>query len=148
MGAAKLAGVHELILRLNNGYDTVIGPSGGALSGGQRQRIGLARAVFGNPKVLILDEPNSNLDDQGEMELAKALARLKEKGCTTIVITHRSLILQCVDKLLVLKDGLVAGFGPRNEILARLTNQSSAKHKIQLKRGDADSAYLTATRQS
>ena len=126
VGAAKLAGVHELILRLNNGYDTVIGPSGGALSGGQRQRIGLARAVFGNPKVLILDEPNSNLDDQGEMELAKALARLKEKGCTTIVITHRSLILQCVDKLLVLKDGLVAGFGPRNEILARLTNKSAA----------------------
>ena len=125
VAAAQLAGVHELILRLPQGYDTKIGSTGGALSGGQRQRIALARAVFGSPKYLILDEPNSNLDDQGEKELALALNRIKSSGCTTLVITHRTMILQCVDKMLVLKDGQRAAFGAKNDVLAALTKQQA-----------------------
>ena len=119
--AAKLAGVHEMILRLPNGYDTVIGAAGGMLSGGQRQRIGLARAVFGNPKLLVLDEPNSNLDDQGEKELVEALRRIKAEGCTIVVITHRTMVLQCVDKILVMKEGAAVSFGPKDQVLASLT---------------------------
>jgi len=124
--AAKLAGVHELILRLPQGYDTVIGSSGGVLSGGQRQRIALARAVFGSPRLIILDEPNSNLDDQGEKELVLALERIKASGCTALVITHRTMILKCVDKLLVLRNGALASFGPRDEVLSALTKQQPA----------------------
>ena len=126
IAAAQLAGVHELILKFPQGYDTHIGSSGGALSGGQRQRIALARAVFGSPKLLILDEPNSNLDDQGEKELVQALNRIKLKGCTTLVITHRTMILQCVDKMLMLKDGQLAAFGPRNDVLAALQKKQTA----------------------
>ena len=125
VAAAQLAGVHELILRLPQGYDTKIGSTGGALSGGQRQRIALARAVFGSPKYLILDEPNSNLDDQGEKELVLALNRIKSSGCTTLVITHRTMILQCVDKMLVLKEGQCAAFGPKNDVLAALAKQQA-----------------------
>ena len=125
VAAAQLAGVHELVLRLPQGYDTKIGSTGGALSGGQRQRIALARAVFGSPKYLILDEPNSNLDDQGEKELVLALNRIKSSGCTTLVITHRTMILQCVDKMLVLKDGQRAAFGAKNDVLAALTKQQA-----------------------
>ena len=113
--------MHELILKLPQGYDTIIGGSGGMLSGGQRQRIGLARAVYGNPKLLVLDEPNSNLDDQGERELVAALQRIKDQGCTIIVISHRTMILQCVDKILAIKEGVAAGFGPKDQILASLT---------------------------
>ena len=120
VAAAKLAGVHEMILHLPKGYDTVIGGAGGMLSGGQRQRIGLARAVFGNPKLLILDEPNSNLDDQGEKELVEALRRIKSQGCTIVVITHRTMVLQCVDKILVMKEGAAVSFGPKDQVLASL----------------------------
>lgn len=126
VAAAQLAGVHDLILRLPDGYDTVIGGQGGVLSGGQRQRIGLARAIFGKPKFLILDEPNSNLDDAGEKQLLEALHRIKESGCTTVVITHRTMLLQCVDKLLILKDGLNIAFGPRDQVLADLNKQQAA----------------------
>lgn len=125
--AAQLSGVHELILRLPNGYDTVIGSSGGILSGGQRQRIGLARAVYGNPKLLVLDEPNSNLDDQGEKELVIALQRIKEQGCTIVVITHRTMVLACVDKMLVMKDGTAVSFGPREQVLASLMQAPEAR---------------------
>jgi ATP-binding cassette subfamily C protein EexD len=126
VAAAKLSGVHDLILHLPNGYDTRIGGAGGVLSGGQRQRIGLARAVYGYPRFMVLDEPNSNLDDQGEKELVEALKRIKANGCTVVVITHRTMVLQCVDKILVMKEGAAVGFGPRDQVLASLMAPASA----------------------
>jgi ATP-binding cassette subfamily C protein EexD len=120
VAAAKLSGVHEMILQLSQGYDTVIGSASGMLSGGQRQRIGFARAVYGNPKLIVLDEPNSNLDDQGEKELVESINRIKQIGCTVIVITHRTMVLKCVDKILVVKAGQASAFGPRDQILASL----------------------------
>ena len=131
VAAAQLAGVHELILRLPEGYDTIIGGAGGILSGGQRQRIGLARAVYGDPKLLILDEPNSNLDDQGEKELVAALQRVKAQGCTVIVITHRTMVLMCVDKVLVMKDGQAVNFGTRDHVLSALLPQPDARKTAQ-----------------
>jgi ATP-binding cassette subfamily C protein EexD len=121
--ASKMADVHEMILRLPEGYDTVLGVSGGNLSGGQRQRIGLARALYGNPRVVVLDEPNSNLDEQGEAALASALVQLKAQQATVIVVTHRHNVLGRLDKLLILKDGLVAAYGGRDEVLAHLQQQ-------------------------
>jgi ATP-binding cassette subfamily C protein EexD len=127
VAAAKMAGVHEMILRQPDGYNTVIGAAGGALSGGQRQRIGLARAIYGNPKLLVLDEPNSNLDDQGEKELVAAIQRIKETGCTIIIISHRTMILTTVDKLLLLKEGAQVAFGPKDQVLQALSQPDSAK---------------------
>jgi ATP-binding cassette subfamily C protein EexD len=121
--AAKMADVHELILRLPEGYDTVIGITGGNLSGGQRQRIGLARALYGNPVLVVLDEPNSNLDELGEAALEKALVKLKEKKSTVMIITHRNSVLSKVDKLLVLKDGLLVVYGPKDQVVAHLQQQ-------------------------
>jgi len=124
--AAQMAGVHEMILRLPEGYDTVIGATGGALSGGQRQRIGLARAIYGNPKLVVLDEPNSNLDDQGEAALAVALQNLQEMGATVFIITHRASVLSQVQKLMVMREGVLAMFGPRDQVLAELNKASRA----------------------
>jgi ATP-binding cassette subfamily C protein EexD len=126
VAAAKLSGVHEMVLQLPQGYDTVIGGAGGVLSGGQRQRIGLARAVYDSPELMVLDEPNSNLDDQGEKELVEAINRIKQMGCTVIVITHRTMVLQCVDKILVMKAGQAAAFGPKNQVLASLMATAKA----------------------
>jgi PrtD family type I secretion system ABC transporter len=117
--AAKMTGAHELILRLPNGYETDIGIGGSALSAGQRQRVGLARAFYGNPKLVVLDEPNANLDDAGEAALAQALMNARNKKITTIVISHRPAVLGCVDKILIVQDGLVAAFGGRDEIMAK-----------------------------
>lgn len=118
--AAKLAGVHELILQFPQGYDTVIGANGGGLSGGQRQRIALARAVYGRPRLLVLDEPNSNLDEAGEKMLILALQEIKKTGCTTIVISHRQSILQAVERLLILNNGELVVYGPKEKVLEHM----------------------------
>jgi PrtD family type I secretion system ABC transporter len=118
--AARLAGCHEMILRLPNGYDTEIGEGGMYLSGGQRQLIGLARAMFGRPKLVVLDEPNSNLDGDSEAALIRALERLKAGGTTLVLVSHRPALVQGVDKVLLLKDGAMEMFGPRAEVLKRL----------------------------
>lgn len=120
VAAAQMADVHEMILHMPNGYDTLIGPDGGKLSGGQRQRIGLARALYGNPKLVVLDEPNSNLDEVGEAALANTIKRLKANSVTVLVVTHRHNILGQLDKLMILKDGQVPFYGPRQEVLAQL----------------------------
>lgn len=122
--AARLAGVHELILALPNGYDTVIGAEGITLSGGQRQRIALARALYDSPAFVVLDEPNSNLDDVGETALIEALEALKQRGVTMIVITHRTRVLSVVDRLVVLKDGTVQADGPRDDVMAAFAGKA------------------------
>lgn len=117
LAASQIAGVHEMILRLPKAYDTEIGFDGAMLSGGQRQRIALARTLFGNPKILILDEPNSNLDTAGESALAMALSLAKEKKITCIVVSHRNSILSIADKIMILQDGAMVKFGTKEEIM-------------------------------
>lgn len=116
VAAAKLAGVHELVLGLPDGYKTDIGLNGRRLSLGQRQRIALARAVYGDPALLVLDEPNSNLDSDGDLALSRAIAEMKQRGRTIIIVTHRPIELQMVDKILVIRGGTVARFGDRQDV--------------------------------
>ena len=127
--AARIAGVHEMILLQPDGYDTVIGSDGVNLSGGQRQRVGLARALYGSPRLIILDEPNSNLDETGEQALAEAIAQMKAIGSTVFVITHRTSILSQVDRLMVMSGGGISLYGPRDQVMAEINKQHLATQK-------------------
>ena len=118
--AARLAGCHDMILRLPKGYETEIGEGGQHLSGGQRQQIGLARAMFGSPRLVVLDEPNSNLDGDAESALLRALHELRRRGTTVVLVSHRPVLVQGVEKVLLLRDGAVETFGPRAEVMKRL----------------------------
>lgn len=122
--ASKTAGIHELILRLPNGYNTVLGSDGSGLSGGQKQRIALARALYDNPTYIVMDEPNSNLDTAGELALVEAICAMKLKGATIVIISHRPSVLQSSNKMLVLNDGIVFAFGDTKEVLAKLNSVS------------------------
>ncbi len=118
--AARRTGIHDMIVRFPRGYDTQIGEAGGMLSGGQRQRLGLARAMYGNPAIIVLDEPNANLDDAGERSLIEAVMDLRKAGKTVILITHRPSVLSAADILVVMQDGKIIRCGPRDEVLAAL----------------------------
>ena len=122
--AAQLADVHEMISEFAAGYETQVLIDGTPLSGGQKQRIGLARAFFGNPRLVVLDEPNSNLDAAGEMALARALDRAKEKKITIVAITQRPTLLQSVDRIMILKDGTAQAIGKREDILPLLSGRA------------------------
>lgn len=138
--AAKRAGVHEMILSMPKGYDTLLGDGGGGLSGGQKQRIGLARAMYGDPSLIVLDEPNSNLDDVGEQALLAAIIDLRKRGKTIVVITHRTSIITATNKLLLLREGMLQKFGPTNQVLAELSKQQQA-----LRRGNEQTPPSSAT---
>jgi PrtD family type I secretion system ABC transporter len=153
--AARRAHAHEMILRLPDGYDTEIGESGAVLSGGQRQRIALARALYGTPRLVVLDEPNANLDADGERALASALAELKRAGVTVVMVGHRPAMMSVLDKLAVLNAGQLEAFGPASAILSRLrpiarqpqrtgAAQSAARHDEAATTARFDEATTTA----
>jgi len=127
--AARCAGLHDMILRFPKGYDTPIGEAGNLLSGGQRQRIGLARAVYGDPALLVLDEPNANLDEAGEVALVNTIKQLKAKGKTVFLITHRPGAVAAADRVIVLKDGQIVSDGPRESVMAGLRAPRSAPRR-------------------
>jgi ATP-binding cassette subfamily C protein len=143
--AAKRAGAHEMILRLPQGYDTPIGPSGARLSGGQRQRVALARALYGDPAVVVMDEPNANLDAQGEQALVLAIKDLRERGRTTIIMAHRPSAIAACDILLVLDHGAVRAFGPKEAVLRETT--ANYPQLVKTPAGKPDVAGTPPTRQ-
>jgi ATP-binding cassette subfamily C protein EexD len=114
---------------LPDGYDTVIGSDGVNLSGGQRQRIGLARAIYGSPRLVVLDEPNSNLDDVGERALGIALQKLKESGATVFIVSHRPNVLTRLDRIMVMANGTISLYGERDRVLAELAQQAKAQQQ-------------------
>jgi ATP-binding cassette subfamily C protein len=130
IAAAQAAGAHEMILRLPLGYDQPLGIGGRGLSAGQAQRVALARALFRNPAYLILDEPNSALDAEGDQLLAQTLERLKAAGTTMLVVAHRMSVLPAVDKLMVIQEGKLTHFGPRDEVLSKIAPAAPAPRVV------------------
>ena len=126
-----------MVLHMPEGYDTKIGDGGMGLSGGQKQRIALARALYGKPSVIVLDEPNSNLDDAGEAALIAAVRELQARNATVVIITHRIPILQATNKLLLLQDGLSRMFGPTNEVMQALSNPAGIPAQVGSNSGTA-----------
>jgi ATP-binding cassette subfamily C protein len=125
--AARIAGVHDMVTQLASGYETVLDRNGAPLSGGQKQRIALARAFFGDPALVVLDEPNSNLDALGEQALAETIQRAKARGVTIVVITQRPALLNIVDSVLILRAGRMEAFGPPAEVLRRVAQAGIAE---------------------
>jgi PrtD family type I secretion system ABC transporter len=146
VAAAKDAGIHEMVLQFPGGYDTPIGEGGLVLSGGQKQRIALARAVYDDPVLIVLDEPNSNLDDAGELALLNTLVKLKEAQKTIFVITHRTSILSIVDKILLMINGVGQAYGPRDEVLASLQKAQQQQQQQQQSSGQGEAASVPRSR--
>lgn len=130
MEAARLAGIDEMIARMPQGYATLVGPGGMALSGGQCQRIGLARALYGNPSVLILDEPNSNLDPAGDRALAEAIKMARARGATILVSSHKPELVQIADRILVLEDGQIKAMGPSSALINAAASRTAHARPI------------------
>ena len=126
--AASLANVHQMIAQLPDGYNTIIGPNGISLSAGQYQRIGLAAALYGNPFLVVLDEPNSNLDGEGERALHNAIIKARERGAIVLIVAHRTSALESVNKVMVIADGRAEVFGPKDEVLKHM---KEANQKLQ-----------------
>jgi ATP-binding cassette, subfamily C, bacterial PrsD len=129
--AAQMAGVHEMVMRLPQGYDTPLGENGARLSAGQRQRLALARALYGDPALIIMDEPNSNLDAEGEQSLDRAIRMAMQRGAAVVVVAHRPSALHAVQQLLVLNDGKSVAYGPRDEVLKQVTKQPQQQGQAQ-----------------
>jgi ATP-binding cassette subfamily C protein len=125
--AARKAQVHELIQRLPKGYDTQLGPAGHQLSGGQRQRVGLARAFYGSPRLLVLDEPNAHLDSEGDMALESALLLAKSQQVTVVIVTQRRNVAEFADSIMILRDGMIEDFGTKSEVYGRQAARKKAE---------------------
>jgi ABC-type protease/lipase transport system fused ATPase/permease subunit len=120
IAAAKEAGVHQIIIKMRDGYDTQVGEQGTALSAGQAQRVALARALYGDPFLIVLDEPNSNLDAEGDEALTRAIRAARERGAIVVIVAHRPVGIEAVDQLLVLRDGRMQAFGPKETVLGQV----------------------------
>ena len=140
IAAAKAAGAHELILRFEKGYDSDIGEAGSALSAGQRQRIGLARALYGDPFIVVLDEPNANLDAEGEAAVIKAIASVKARKGIAVVVAHRPSAIGVVDLILMMEEGRMKAFGPRDEVLSKVLRVPQG----QAQKGQAPKGYTAS----
>ncbi len=138
--AAQEAGAHEMILALPQGYETWVGIYGDGLSGGQKQRVGLARALYGDPSLVVLDEPNSNLDGMGEVALQNALDALRARERTVVIVSHLPNILRRVDKVLVVQDGTSSRFGPRDEVMRTMMEAGRKSNGPASKKPDGKSA--------
>jgi ATP-binding cassette subfamily C protein len=132
ISAAKEAGVHEMIIKMRDGYDTQIGEQGTSLSAGQAQRVALARALYGNPFLIVLDEPNSNLDSEGDEALTRAVRGARERGAIVVVVAHRPVGIEAVDQLLVLKDGRMQAFGPKETVLGQVLQRVAPPTPIKM----------------